>query len=665
MSTATVQPGRRAITATPQYRGAPLPDIPTRAEQGGLWRRMRRQTLPWKIMGGLLLAAAAAQLAIALTGDAALIALAVAVTAAVATIASAMYVRGRRGSVAATRWLLNAAAGCVWLTWTAFAGLTWTAFTVLVTLGAVLSLRHWRDNRIPVPAESEPEPGQPQVTPIELWDTNLGAGDGVLKGSYLTHARREGGNLVYDIQLRPGRQDLEKVLSQLGLIATGLHTPVQNIVIEEHPTSEDPSLLQLTIVRKSPVKQTLDYPGPQLRWEDGNGIIDFGVYADGNGRMPWKLFTKGSVWGGFIVGGIGSGKSRLMENIGCSLMASGLVTVWFADPQGGTSSVALADHAARVARDPDECLAMLQALKRVCMARGEENSRKGRTGFKASPERPALIMVLDECHMVFSAKHYEHAAEATAVAEYVARIGRKLGVQLILASQEGDLDTFGRSNPLRAAVRAGNTVVLRTENRQVKGVLNLPVDPMQLPKDMPGYGYTVAGTQLGGRTAPGRAYYLAELEDDEYEHMQDTGGDPREGTSYWWLSQQSPVSLDAVAAGAARSRAAVSRPAVDSPARPAALPGGQPAHPFGGGDVIQFPRWNATAPADPPSAVQPAGRQTAVDVVHRLICQGVTATGDLIDRSGYSEPSVRRALEHLAATGRVRRDRHGVWVRAS
>jgi hypothetical protein len=45
------------------------------------------------------------------------------------------------------------------------------------------------------------------------------------------------------------------------------------------------------------------------------GLINLGPFSDGEGFATWKLFTKDSMWGGFICGSTGSGKSRTIESI--------------------------------------------------------------------------------------------------------------------------------------------------------------------------------------------------------------------------------------------------------------------------------------------------------------------------------------------------------------
>src|SRR5690606_5161624 len=101
-----------------------------------------------------------------------------------------------------------------------------------------------------------------------------------------------------------------------------------DLVIEPHPEADE-ATVQLTIVQRSPVLTTAQ-PWPGGTYQPSTGMIAIGPYVDGEGLAHWRLHTPDSLWGGFIAGSIGSGKSRTMEAIALGLAEAGCV-VWYAD----------------------------------------------------------------------------------------------------------------------------------------------------------------------------------------------------------------------------------------------------------------------------------------------------------------------------------------------
>ncbi|WP_047891190.1 hypothetical protein [Micromonospora sp. RV43] len=649
--------------------------------------RLRHQTAPHKVLVAVWSAAWLARAAVWLTGDAEAVAAATAGTAGLAAVIVAMVLRRGRTRQVRT-WLYTCLAAAVtWLTVAAGNGVDWTMTAALAGIGFGLATPWWRYHRIPnVTPATAPTPAFDLDSVPALWAANVASKGGALPESYLTDPQISANKERYNVQLRAGRQSIATAMAALTLIASGLHVAQEDIVLERHD-SGDASRVALTVVRKSPIKVSQPYRGPQLDYDPATGVgtVFLGPYADGEGLAPWKLFSHNSIWGGLVVGGIGSGKSRLLEALLCSMRDSGLVTTFYGDPQGGTSSDALASNATWAARGNEQIMAMLRGLDRLVYWRGIENSARGRNGFTPRPDRPGILAVLDECHMILSDAVY--GEEATAICERIGRVGRKLGIALILASQEGDLPTFGGSNGLRNAVRRGNTVVLRTTNTQTASVLNLDFDPTLLP-DLPGYGYTVAPVGTTDRTAPFRSYYLAELTDDELDAVH-AGAEPREGTSHWWLAHtpDAPLDGDLVALRALGTPYAERNVAVEAAraeltgqlddlisgridavefATPKATPAdaGQAA---GYGKVVAFPgALNLDAPvqtpttaAAPAAAPDPSGLTPAARDVYQAIKAGTTRKGELVTLTGLSDSGVIKALSELMARGDVVKARHG------
>jgi hypothetical protein len=524
----------------------------------------------------------------------------------------------------------------------------------------------WRRHRIPN-SRTEPltEPDEIDTAAIpHLWATNVGDKSGPLPGSLLTEHTATKCGEAFTVQLRPGRQSRASILAGLPLVASGLRRDVADLVVDRHP-SGDSSRAVVQVITRSPIRDTIPFTGPA--YDPVTGRIGMGPFADGQAQATWQLYTENSMWGGVIIGSIGSGKSRLTEGLAISAIGSGHTVICYADPQEGASSPALARHAHWAALGDTQILDQLQALEAVVAWRAKENAAHGYEGFTPDPARPGIMAIVDECHRVF-AKERERT-----LATWIAREGRKVGVVLVPASQYPGLETFGGSEALRSSVMTRNAVVLRTTSKTTKGIMaGLVVDPAELPP-LPGYGYLI-DTSETGRTAPFRAAYV----DDPHR----------------WLAELPQVGFDPVAAHAAGDaytrrieRAEANRAAlladldalrngrpVPRRSRRNANPVARPAERLAGagqfGEVVDFPEpLSATPPTDQAAASAAApshGRALgeAHTAVLAAIEDGKTSPAEIRRHTGWGETYVRRLLGELVDAGHVVKIGTGTYTAA-
>lgn len=563
----------------------------------------------------------------------------------------AAWMIGRRTKKWRTRVHWAAGVGSFWLIWTAGTGPSWRAVLILV-LGTVLcSGRWWQANRPPHPKapsrEAVPVPVD-QSIPV-MWAEKVGNKSGAVPDSTLSHEDTTDPDCTtYQINLDPGKHEQTYVLSQLGRIASGLSLPVKKVFPEPHPEDENPNHMRLTIVHTSPIDETLPYLGARLSGEHLN-IIDVGPYGDAKGWAPWRMWAPGeepmtgSWLSGFIVGGTGIGKSRLMELLAAGYMASGNAIVWFADPQGGASSPALKKYADWYV-DAEGTTRMLHVLEQIAAEREMEMGVEEWTRFDPSPSRPGIVVFLDECHVTFGqyGKRWANLARKT----------QKVGISFVGLTQYASLESLGGQEPLRSSLLA-NAIVMKANSNENKNLIaGLEVNPETLPK-IPGFGYVI-GTD-GTRTAPFRAEYLA---------------DPAR-----WFEQYEMPSLDPLSANAAgdnyqmrretqaelhesnRLRVAAMRggtwqPQLDEPDLDDEGPAKDEPRAF---DVRQFP-----SAVPPPAPEKPARERVLV-----AVAQGTTRTEEIRRAVGLGTSQLHAVLKDLLESKELERPTAGVYQLAA
>ena len=644
--------------------------------------QLRRQLLPHATAGTVLASGLAAQ---AITAHG-ISPTAIATTVAAAGFPTAVgvwrFVKSRSPQWA-RRVLLGGLFSAAWLTAAPF-GVGHADAGLLVAAEYALAARWWQVNRlgypntsstpaeqVPLvevpPGENEPAGDEDPRAPIARqivtdWHEFIGSTKGALPGSSLANPSYTAHTIAFDLMLSRGQQSLRTALGVLERISSGLNIHSSRLIIEQEdadPQSSQPARCRFQVVTNSPIHGDVNFDGPRRH----GGLLDLGPYADGSGEAQYRLYTPGSMWSGVIIGGTGIGKSRVVENVVISALSGGDTEYWFIDPQRGVSSPALAEHANWFV-SMDQAGDMLKAATAILEARGEEASVEGWTGFTPSPDRPGLLIVIEECHNVF-ANH--EAAEQWAK---IAREGRKVGIAILVISQYPGLLTFGGNEALRSSVMEGNALVLRSTSRQTGQLMaGLQVDPMDLPK-IPGYAYVQGSDETGVRTAPFR--------------NRNTGESAGE-----WLVAQPRAGLETLAATATTlaGNAYTDRHASSDTGRAASaarvqalregrLPDGltsaaqkaAPSKQVGEvGVVVEFPR--AITPEDLTRPAGPAAQATfELTDSHRAVldavAEGADRPADVEQAVGLSHRQVAYLLRELVDAGYLTQPKYGRYQAA-
>lgn len=643
---------------------------------------VREQRKPWVAMGLILIAASAERMAAHVTGEEQALMYAMAAVAFTSAVVIGSRSRHRiMGKHLRRRFIAAVWGGASWLTYVAACGLSWGASATLLAVGCTLSLMFWRDHRIGGHAKIElhMSPISDDDMFVSRWKKNL-SGKGPLQGTKLTEREIIKSGYRYTLELVPGVHTVDMALGLKKKIESGLQLlPGQEAIIEVHPDEPAPTAI-LTIVTKSTIKADLPWPGPEKTWDGDRGSVIMGPFADGEGVAKFSIYRKDGMFGGFIQGGIGSGKSRGIETIALAAASSVShpTTVWFACGQDGASSPLLMEKANATATTPEDLLMMLDAALAVMQINGIENRQRGMRGFHPSPDRPGLLIIIDEFHNFLD--HEALGKIAVEIQMRMARLireARKAGVALILATQDPLLTSFGpgkRADVMRSNLLIGNGVMMRSETNQAKQVFKVDINARDFP-ELPGYGY-LARPFPGDRMAPFRFYFV---NDDAI---------VRWASSFTWRglspTQERYVAKKAgrwyadrhtLAAAHAADEAALLRELLDGEVEYAEadtavldrspMPEGYDA--LLGGTIPSFDEIMKGWKKEPAAVHEPTHdqRRPLTPSQHKVlgaVQRGIEAPKDLITETGYSSAAVHAALNELAERGLIQQPRQGRYV---
>jgi hypothetical protein len=396
-------------------------------------------------------------------------------------------------------------------------------------------------------------------------------------------------------------QTINDVVAKLPAIESGLGTfrGAARVV----PTPDDlANRFELRVLDKDPHADAITWPGPSI--SSITEPIDLGPFED---AAPVKvLFLRRH---GLFGGATGAGKSGGLNVLMGNLTACRDVVIWAIDLKRGMELGPWASCIARLATTPAEARALLADAVAILEGRADDLAAMGLRVWEPSPDRPALVIAVDEY-----AELAENAPDAAADADSIARRGRAVAVTLIAATQRPTQKAMGQG-ALRSQMDVRVCFRVR-ERRDVELIL--------------GQGMLAAGWQAHTLNAPGK-FLISAPEHDT----------PRRARAYL-------VTDDAVAETA--SRHAAIRPPLDEVSVRA---------------LDEHARRQATAPATTPSREDSEDHEGTPEAILWAALslapdQGITVP-DLMSATGMSRRWVYYRLRDLAEGGRAVQTEHGTW----
>ena len=218
-----------------------------------------------------------------------------------------------------------------------------------------------------------------------------------------------------------GGQTVTDVIGRLPAIESGLRTRPGGVRVEPDPARADRCLLH--VLEKDPHAEPIPWPTPTS--DTVADPVDLGVFED---AAPVRV---GLLHRHALVAGIaGSGKSGILNVILAALTACPDVVLWGIDLKGGMELQPWASCLDRIATDPQEAAELLADAVTILDTRATNLTIQGSRLWEPSPERPALVIVIDEY-----AELADESPAAVNAADSIARRGRAVAVTLLAATQ--------------------------------------------------------------------------------------------------------------------------------------------------------------------------------------------------------------------------------------
>lgn len=234
------------------------------------------------------------------------------------------------------------------------------------------------------------------------------------------------------LALRRGQTVAQAIAAAPG-IESALAVRPGAVRVEPDPARADRAVLR--VIETDPLAAAVPWPGlPGADTTEAGRApsivdpIELGVFEDGSAILV-QLAYRNTLIGGIV----GSGKSGVLNVLLAVLVACRDVVVWGVDLKGGMELRPWAGCLGRLATTPEQAVALLRDARAV---RRQRADALGNRRWNPGQDGPALIVLIDE--------FAELPEEAKQHADSVARMGRAVMVNLLIATQRPTQEAMGR-----------------------------------------------------------------------------------------------------------------------------------------------------------------------------------------------------------------------------
>ncbi|MFI7425218.1 cell division protein FtsK [Nonomuraea sp. NPDC049684] len=227
-------------------------------------------------------------------------------------------------------------------------------------------------------------------------------------------------------------QTVEDAVNAVPRLESALGTTRGGIRVQP-VASKKANRADIRVIETDPHADAIAWPGPSIT--SITQPVKLGLFEDGTPvRVP--LLRRHGLFAGMS----GAGKSGGVNVLLGELTACQDVILWAIDLKRGMELQPWASCIDRLATTPQEAEALLADAVVILDGRADDLTRRGERVWEPSPDRPALLIIIDEYAELAS-----EAPRAIDHADSIARRGRAPAVNLIAATQRPSKDAMGKS----------------------------------------------------------------------------------------------------------------------------------------------------------------------------------------------------------------------------
>lgn len=321
-----------------------------------------------------------------------------------------------------------------------------------------------------------------------LWGKRVARKGGVAAGTHLEGVQPDGftGGEVAFVVADEDTDALPAVVDRR-LLAGALRT--QSLLVSYEPSS-DPRRAIIRLMKENPLRCGQPLPNlDALMWK-GRGVFSLGIAMSKQQvrtqLLDFKVNDDGSASGmgakHMVVTGVtGSGKGGVLQLIALSAHLNKSV-ILYGDPKG-SSNPSIEPMAAHCGTGEDGAMGALRVLDKLIDHRVELTRKLKQKNFDPRV-MPHVTCILDEASMLLG-DGAKHRAEARQVVEKAAKLGRSIGISMVLANQILQLEQLGGSSAVRDNIVGGGSVIMLRGDSSQKNLIDVEGMEGCNPADIP------------------------------------------------------------------------------------------------------------------------------------------------------------------------------------